>query len=68
MSAKHKMQSLRQPERNEMTNEKPACQSCGNTEYEGELTSCPYCDSDKCSRCDMGDDVACVMCEGEDGF
>lgn len=51
-----------------MTNEKPACPSCGNTEYEGELTPCPFCDSEKCSRCDMGDDVACVMCEGEDGF
>ena len=49
-----------------MTNQKPAFPSCGNTEYEGELIPCPFCESEKCSRCDMGDDVSCVMCEGDD--
>jgi len=42
------------------------CPACGATEYEGELTVCPHCDSLKCSQCDMGDDTACITCEGEE--
>ena len=45
------------------TEQKPACSACGSTEYEGELTYCPYCDETKCSFCDMGDDVGCVACD-----
>lgn len=45
---------------------KPECSGCGADDYDGDLRFCPYCESEKCSRCDMGDDVACVTCEGEE--
>ncbi|ENO79150.1 hypothetical protein [Thauera sp. 63] len=47
-------------------NHRPSCPACGSTEYEGELMVCPHCDSLKCSQCDMGDDTACIACEGEE--
>lgn len=31
------------------------------------LTTCDFCGSEKCCMCDMGDDVACLSCESEDG-
>ena len=27
---------------------------------------CPHCGTEKCCMCDMGDDVACMACEGSD--
>lgn len=46
-----------------MAPKKPECPACGNDEYEGELRECPRCGSQKCSFCDMGDDVECPACE-----
>lgn len=47
-------------------NTKPECDSCGGTDYEGELKTCPYCEGTKCSQCDMGDDVECGMCPNDE--
>lgn len=30
------------------------------------LKNCPHCGAIKCSMCDMGDDVRCITCDGED--
>jgi len=49
-----------------MDESKPECTCCGATEYEGELRVCPWCDSEKCSICDMGDSVGCVICDNEE--
>lgn len=49
-------------------NEKPECQGCGYTEYEGKLKECPFCGGQKCSACDIGDDVECMQCENEDDY
>jgi len=43
--------------------EKPVCDGCGADDYEGELLTCPYCESPKCSHCDGGNDVPCLICE-----
>jgi hypothetical protein len=43
--------------------EKPVCDGCGADDYEGELLTCPYCESPKCSHCDDGNDVPCLICE-----
>ena len=50
------------------------CQGCGATagdrkrnqptEPQG-LSNCSICATDKCSMCDMGDDVTCGNCEDE---
>ena len=45
---------------------KPECPACGHDDYEGDLIECPHCGGMKCSFCDMGDDVECVVCDGED--
>jgi hypothetical protein len=42
---------------------KPECPGCGATDYDGDLEPCPFCDSLKCSVCDMGDDTSCINCE-----
>lgn len=39
------------------------CPSCGNECLKSERSLCPHCEEEKCSQCDMGDDVACVNCE-----
>lgn len=48
----------------------PSCDSTykdrndtGNT-YTG-LSECPYCGTEKCCICDMGDDVECPSCYNE---
>lgn len=46
--------------------QKPECNACGATDYEGELRECPYCGSTKCSVCDMGDNCECPACPEED--
>lgn len=46
---------------------KVPCEACGATDYDGELRTCPHCERSKCSRCDMGNDVGCAMCEIEWG-
>lgn len=45
---------------------KPECPACGYTDYEGELRQCPHCEGQKCSCCDMGDDVGCPACDNEE--
>ena len=40
------------------------CQTCGNRNPEY-LKECPHCGSQKCDRCDMGDDTNCLKCEKE---
>lgn len=56
------------------------CTACGSTPEDREkyrkgsadesipahLLSCPHCGSTKCCMCDMGDDVRCMNCEGQD--
>jgi hypothetical protein len=49
-----------------MEGQRPECNGCGSNDYDGELRECPWCQSSKCSRCDMGDDVSCVACDGDD--
>lgn len=39
------------------------CPACG--EEAAELLECPHCGGEKCAACDMGDDVACVACDGD---
>lgn len=48
------------------------CPSCGASaadrahnkpERPQGLDTCPYCKSEKCCMCDMGDDVECPSCE-----
>lgn len=41
------------------------CNGCGNENPEY-VKECPYCGSDKCNRCDMGDDVECGNCPEEE--
>jgi hypothetical protein len=43
------------------------CETCGAriTDANPETDICPYCDSMKCERCDMGNDVRCIACEEE---
>jgi hypothetical protein len=51
------------------------CPSCGATaryrkqnkpsEPQG-LWECPYCHTEKCCMCDMGDDVECLSCDLSD--
>ena len=46
------------------------CPTCGATDehsnYWHMTTKCLYCGSEKCSMCDLGDDVECVNCpEGD---
>ena len=38
----------------------------GDTSIPLNLSHCPHCGSLKCCMCDMGDDVGCINCEGED--
>ncbi|BAG78126.1 hypothetical phage protein [Escherichia coli SE11] len=45
-------------------NEKQECPTCGNEAPEY-LKECPHCGGQKCNHCDMGDDTACMNCEGE---
>ena len=49
---------------NPAKNEKQECSTCGNASPEY-LKVCPYCDAPKCNQCDMGDDTACINCEGD---
>lgn len=43
------------------------CPACGNPEAtETELRPCPHCGTEKCARCNMGDDVECPACESDD--
>lgn len=30
------------------------------------VNECPFCATDKCNRCDMGDDVECANCIEEE--
>ena len=46
------------------TTVKQACPTCGNVAPEY-LNECPHCGGLKCNHCDMGDDTACMNCEGE---
>lgn len=50
------------------------CQGCGATSAERRqsnpmqpqgLSDCPHCGAEKCSMCDMGDDVECGNCDAE---
>ncbi len=48
-----------------------SCPSCGSSKEtngpEWELRNdCPQCGSQKCSACDMGDDVECLCCTEEE--
>lgn len=43
-----------------------ACASCGSDHYEGPTTTCPHCGRVKCSTCDMGDDLPCAVCDGDE--
>ena len=45
---------------------KEECNGCGADDYEGALKECPFCLETKCEYCDMGDDVFCISCEGEE--
>lgn len=51
------------------------CNGCGATAAERRankpdepqgLSECPHCGTDKCTMCDIGDDVACGNCPDED--
>jgi hypothetical protein len=42
-----------------------ACQGCGNIEPE-RLSECPQCGGQKCDDCDIGDDVECPNCTGDE--
>lgn len=49
------------------------CPNCGAMPHDRakrddyrELRECPFCSALKCSMCDMGDDVGCGNCEGDD--
>lgn len=54
------------------------CGGCGSTLADREkfaagaddvplsIGACPYCNTDKCCMCDMGDDVNCGNCPDED--
>lgn len=44
----------------------PECPGCGSTDYDGELFECPYCGIEKCSCCDMGNNVGCLACGDND--
>lgn len=46
--------------------QKPECPACGRDDYEGELMECHHCGGQKCSWCDMGTNVGCVVCDNED--
>lgn len=46
------------------TTVKQECPTCGNENPEY-LKECPHCGGQKCNHCDMGDDTACMNCEGE---
>ncbi|EGI4426563.1 hypothetical protein IGG70_001925 [Escherichia coli] len=46
------------------TTAKQECPTCGNENPEY-LKECPHCGGQKCNHCDMGDDTACMNCEGE---
>lgn len=46
------------------TTVKQECSTCGNESPEY-LKECPHCGGQKCNHCDMGDDTACMNCEGE---
>ncbi|HAH1022477.1 TPA: hypothetical protein HHG81_003192 [Escherichia coli] len=46
------------------TTVKQECPTCGNESSEY-LKECPHCGGQKCNHCDMGDDTACMNCEGE---
>ncbi len=41
------------------------CDGCGNPEPEY-LKNCPRCGGVKCDACDMGDDVECPTCIGDE--
>ncbi|EFT9136892.1 hypothetical protein RYT42_003346 [Salmonella enterica] len=47
-----------------MIEENQECPTCGNENPEY-LKECPWCGSQKCDLCDMGDNTACMNCEGE---
>ncbi|EAB2011971.1 hypothetical protein FNI14_04935 [Salmonella enterica subsp. salamae] len=47
-----------------VSEEDQECPTCGNEAPEY-LKECPWCGSQKCDLCDMGDDTACMNCEGE---
>jgi len=56
-------------EDNGMSVECPTCGAMPHDRINGhyqELRECPHCDALKCCVCDMGDDVSCVNCEGEE--
>ena len=51
------------------------CHSCGATSLDRKtnkpnddqgITNCQFCNADKCCMCDMGDDVQCLSCEGNE--
>ena len=51
---------------------KSYCPQCGHElgalfdDEPVEVKTCPRCGRDKCSACDMGNDVHCMACEHED--
>ena len=52
------------------------CEGCGATHEDRKtnkptetylgLSECPHCGADKCTMCDMGDDVECGNCDTGD--
>lgn len=45
----------------------PECPVCGNDDtYTPRERICPFCGGDKCTQCDMGDDVPCMACQDDD--
>lgn len=45
----------------------PECPTCGSDDtYTPRELICPFCGCDKCTRCDMGDDVLCMGCENDE--
>lgn len=54
-----------------MSTKPTKCPTCGadpsaNGKGWALTNHCPWCDAQKCTACDMGDDVRCVSCEGEE--
>jgi hypothetical protein len=56
----------------ETTDTFPACGAAARDRAQNKprsqqgLETCPYCNSEKCCMCDMGDDVECAACSVED--
>jgi hypothetical protein len=57
----------------ETKDECPGCGATGSDRLSNKpkdpqgLATCPNCGAEKCCMCDMGDDVECISCEGNEG-